>query len=46
MVVIAEDKSMGLADSVKCLSAGEVVGVDFMANAGEVSVEETSPMVL
>ena len=43
---VAEDKSVGLADSVTCLSAGEVASVDFMANAGEVSVEETSPMVL
>ena len=43
---IAEDKSMGLADSVKCLSASEVVSVDFMADTGEVPAEETSPVVL
>ena len=43
---VAEDESVGLADSVKCLGAGEVVGIDDVANAGEVFVEQTSSMVL
>ena len=43
---VAETESMGPADSVKCLSASEVVRVDFTADAGKIPVEDTSPVVL
>ena len=43
---VAEDKSVGLADSVKCLGAGEVMSIDDVADAGEVFVEQTSSVVL
>ena len=43
---VAEDESVGLADSLKCVGAGEVMSVDDVANEGEAIVEQASSMVL
>ena len=43
---VAENESVGLSDSVKCMGAGEVMSIDDVADAGEVFLEQTSSVVL
>ena len=41
-----EDEPVGPPDGMKCLSAGEVIRVDFVAQVGKVLVQDTSPVTL
>ena len=41
-----EDESVGPPVGMKCLSAGEVIRVDLVAQIGKVLVEDASPVTL
>ena len=43
---VVEDESVGPTDGMKCLSASEVIRIDFVAEIGKVLVEDASPVTL
>ena len=45
-VFVVEDESVGPTDGMKCLSASEVIRIDFVAEIGKVLVEDASPVTL